>query len=317
MNTEDQEMYNAAIAMPLDVKVSKAIATFQHYAKSAETWDMFEPWLHLSSSGGKDSELITWLAQKAGVPFKIYNNLTTLDPPELIHFFRKQHPEAYIYKPDKPLLRRLWEDDGQGPPTRMSRWCCEIYKEQGCFGQIKVFGIRASESNRRKQNWRIWTPMKNDGSWVLNPILYFTDKDVWTVTREEKIPYCSLYDEGFRRLGCIGCPMAGTCGRKREFERWPKYHLAWQRAFQKFWSLWHGRPLIRERWVSMEGKYPFEPLSTERKERRYVKEREREENGFWTYRRWYDLKGYQTWQELWAWWMQDEEEPEGCTMGMF
>jgi phosphoadenosine phosphosulfate reductase len=42
-----------------------------------------------------------------------------------------------------------------------------------------------------------------------------------------------LYDEGFERLGCIGCPMAGQTGREREFARWPTYKRAYIRAFEK------------------------------------------------------------------------------------
>ena len=43
---------------------------------------------------------------------------------------------------------------------------------------------------------------------------------------------CSLYNEGFDRLGCIGCPMGGECQRRRQFERWPGFRNAWLRAFR-------------------------------------------------------------------------------------
>jgi len=311
------EAYKLAISMPLDKKIEKSIGLFQYYSKSVELWDMFEPWFHLCTSGGKDSVLITWLAEKAKVPFRKYHNVTTLDQPELIYFLRKQHPDCIEIRQKRNLLTVFAEDKGQGPPTRRARWCCEIYKEQGCKRQFKVFGIRAQESNNRKNNWSTLTPRATDKSYVLNPILYFTDEDVWTTIKEEKIPYCSLYDEGWKRLGCIGCPMAGTEGRKKEFARWPKFEQAWQRAFAKFWANWHNYPLEKQRWVSCEGKYPFQPIIGEIRSRGINKESGNIEEGFWTRRRWFDLKGYQTWQELWHWWLQDEEETEDCTMGMF
>lgn len=65
----------------------------------------------------------------------------------------------------------------------------------------------------------------------LNPIIDWTDEEVWEFIREYNIPYCKLYDEGFTRLGCIGCPL-GTRQRE-EFERWPKYKAAYLRAFAK------------------------------------------------------------------------------------
>lgn len=68
---------------------------------------------------------------------------------------------------------------------------------------------------------------------TVNPIIDWTDADVWNFIRANKIPYCSLYDEGFHRLGCIGCPMAGTKDREREFARWPAYKNAYLLAFEK------------------------------------------------------------------------------------
>lgn len=315
---DDQEQaYQHAISEPLQVKIEKGIALIKNFEKAALTWDMFEPWYHVCTSGGKDSIVLTWLFQRAGVAFKLYNSLTTLDPPELVRFLRQTYPDVIIAKPIKPILQRLWEDEGQGPPTRLSRWCCEIYKEQGCKGQIKAFGVRGPESNNRKNNWKQWTPRRIDRSYVLNPVLYWTDNDIWTLIKSEKLPYCSLYDEGFKRLGCIGCPMAQTAGRIREFERWPKYREAWQKSFAKFWQTWHGVPRRTETWVSCEGKYPFQSIDGERTEARWVEKTQQIEQGFWTKRRWFDLKGIQTWQELWHWWMQDEEEDENCVMGLF
>ena len=46
-------------------------------------------------------------------------------------------------------------------------------------------------------------------------------------------PYCELYDEGFKRLGCIGCPLGGTLSQKQELERWPQYRKLYVSAFEK------------------------------------------------------------------------------------
>ena len=68
---------------------------------------------------------------------------------------------------------------------------------------------------------------------TINPIIDWTDAEVWEFIRANKIPYCSLYDEGFRRLGCIGCPMASMNDREHEFIRWPKYKNAYLLTFAK------------------------------------------------------------------------------------
>lgn len=67
---------------------------------------------------------------------------------------------------------------------------------------------------------------------TINPIIDWTDADVWAFIRANRVEYCDLYNEGFSRLGCIGCPMAGTKQREIEFTRWPKYKGAYMRAFE-------------------------------------------------------------------------------------
>lgn len=68
---------------------------------------------------------------------------------------------------------------------------------------------------------------------MINPIIDWSDEDVWQFLNENNIPHCSLYDEGYSRLGCIGCPLAGTKEMLRDFERYPKYKELYIRAFQR------------------------------------------------------------------------------------
>lgn len=68
---------------------------------------------------------------------------------------------------------------------------------------------------------------------VVNPIIDWEDSDVWEFIRAENVPYCGLYDDGWTRLGCIGCPMASTQQRERAFFAYPTYKKAYLRAFDK------------------------------------------------------------------------------------
>ena len=68
---------------------------------------------------------------------------------------------------------------------------------------------------------------------LVNPIIDWEDDDVWEFIEENNLPYCSLYDEGFKRLGCIGCPLAGGKEMKRAFERWPQYKKLYIDAFDR------------------------------------------------------------------------------------
>lgn len=73
---------------------------------------------------------------------------------------------------------------------------------------------------------------------TVNPIIDWTEEDVWEFLNDVvKVPHCELYDQGWKRLGCIGCPMAAVEERRKSFEWWPKYKDAYIRAFQRMIDL--------------------------------------------------------------------------------
>lgn len=82
---------------------------------------------------------------------------------------------------------------------------------------------------------------------VLNPIIDWEDGDVWEFIRTYNIPYCGLYDQGYKRLGCIGCPMNTTAAA--ELKRYPKYKAAYIRAFERMLKL---RDPAKTTWTSGE-----------------------------------------------------------------
>ena len=67
---------------------------------------------------------------------------------------------------------------------------------------------------------------------VVNPIIDWTDSDVWGFLQDAKVPLNPLYSEGFCRVGCVGCPMAGK-KREKEFARWTKYKGLYISAFDR------------------------------------------------------------------------------------
>lgn len=68
---------------------------------------------------------------------------------------------------------------------------------------------------------------------TVNPIVDWSDDDVWDYTYSKHLPINPLYCEGQKRVGCIGCPMAGRGGRQREFMRWPAYKKMYISAFER------------------------------------------------------------------------------------
>lgn len=197
-------------------------------------------------SGGKDSCVIKELAKVAGVKVDWHYNMTTIDPPELIYFMRKYHPDLIWDRPKIPLLKRLIKI---GFHLRTHRWCCSEYKERGGSGRRVLTGIRAQESNKRASRKMVEQCFKDSSKTYVNPILDWTENNVWDFIKSRNLPYCSLYDEGFRRIGCIMCPM--NYNRIKESERWPGMKKAFKKSFNQLYEVGKERPSFA-RWKSGE-----------------------------------------------------------------
>lgn len=188
---------------------------------------------HLAFSGGKDSITVKQLMQIAGVPFEMHHRLTTIDPPELVWYIRRHHPETIIHRPPKPFFEMM---QTRGYPTRQNRWCCAALKEHTLENAITVTGIRREESARRKTRpiyEKHWTKVKAS---FLHPIIDWAADEIWQFIHEQKLPYCELYDRGWHRLGCLFCPSHSVRDRQREANDYPKYHAAFRKAFNQLYQ---------------------------------------------------------------------------------
>jgi phosphoadenosine phosphosulfate reductase len=186
---------------------------------------------YLAFSGGKDSVVLLDLFRRAGVPYTAYYHLTTVDPPELVKFV-KTFSEVIMSKP-KMSMWQLIAKKGM-PPRRNSRYCCEVLKEGGGDGRLVATGVRWGESKRRSRRGMIEPCLRNKRKHYFHPIIDWTDADVWAYIREHHLDYCTLDDEGWKRLGCVLCPMVRKT--KEQIARWPRLAKAWERAVKKTWN---------------------------------------------------------------------------------
>jgi len=197
----------------------------------------------LGFSGGKDSVVLYNIALKSGVKFFPYYSLMP-DPPQLIRFIRKNYPEVTIIKPERNFYQQV---ETWFPPHRHSRWCCDYIKE-GPSKKIplahRLIGVRAEESNSRAK--RGWINKFTKKRINYHPLFDWREWEIWDYIEENKLPYCSLYDEGFARLGCMMCPMRSVAELDKYRKRWPNHF----RLFEKSCYLWwertgHHRQAIR------------------------------------------------------------------------
>ena len=219
--------------------------------------------LYVAFSGGKDSVSIYGVCKLAAEKLNIdlldmcefHYNITTVDPPELVQFIKTEFPFVHRDRPKKTMWQLIVEK--KIPPTRLRRYCCAELKERGGTGKFCVTGVRWAESARRKNSRGAFENMTSNiknkrilfedndedrrmmehcipkQKYICNPIVDWSDDMVWEFIKNENLPYCKLYNEGIKRIGCIGCPMASNTEKKKEFSRYPKFKEQYIRTFNR------------------------------------------------------------------------------------
>lgn len=240
--------------MITDSKIKKAIDLLKKAERLALKYNQNEGF-YLAFSGGKDSQCIYHLAKLAGVKFKAHYAVTTIDPPELMRFIKNNYPDVEWDRPKLTFFQLIRKK--RCLPTRKIRFCCQKLKETGGAGQVVITGVRRAESVKRSKrnsveitrhkfsgNYDEFTAafhtnddglehrcIKGKDSIIINPIIDWTDNDVWSFIRDYlKIEFCSLYNEGFHRLGCLLCPMASKKEKNKMLSRYPNIKNAYKRA---------------------------------------------------------------------------------------
>ncbi len=178
--------------------------------------------MFVSFSGGKDSTVTSDLVINAlnnEMIIHIYGD-TTLEYPETgfyLEEFRKIHPRTPM------LIAKNKDQDFNelckviGPPSRMMRWCCTIFKtgsitrkiDSTFKNKIKVLtfqGLRRNESIARSKYDRESNGAKITKQQTVAPIIDWLDFDVWLYILTRNIPFNNAYKKGFSRVGCWCCP---------------------------------------------------------------------------------------------------------------
>jgi phosphoadenosine phosphosulfate reductase len=215
---------------------------------------LFDTPFYVAYSGGKDSDALRLLFEMAGAPYELYHSHTTVDAPETVYYVRGIVPPENIHYPKKSM----WEliRDNSMPPTRTVRYCCSALKETGGKGRFVALGVRWAESPSRRtrgsleivrsrrdislmlnvdnaEDRRLFETCALKGKRFVNPIIDWSDDDVWAFLDSQGCKSNPLYAEGWKRIGCVGCPMASIGHRAKDFARWPKYYALYVRAFDR------------------------------------------------------------------------------------
>jgi phosphoadenosine phosphosulfate reductase len=249
----------------MDVKKEKRAID---YLQAFEPKD--EPY-YLCYSGGKDSDVIRILASLAGVKHDIVNNHTTVDAPETVRYIRTI-PNVIIQYPKKSMWQ-LIVDIKMPPTRIVRYCCAELKERGGKgrvkitgvrkaesanraenADLVKIIGkpktvekMAIDQGVEYRKTKKGGIVLNNDNaesrqfvehcyrttSTMVNPIVDWSDHDVWEFLRHYGCESNPLYQNGFCRVGCVGCPIGGSKSMKREFALYPKYKENYIRAFDR------------------------------------------------------------------------------------
>lgn len=230
--------------------------------------DFYNKPLVIAYSGGKDSDVLLDLALKTGIEFEAIYSTTTVEAPQtmrhIAEVFKKLKNKGIrcsrtksMYQGKPVNMFSLIEKKGI-PPTRIMRYCCQVFKETQTPNRITAVGVREDESKNRqgrshfgirektknkalyfslehtkevfqeaKEREPIWDCIlvkkaRENKSLIANPIYEWSNRDVWDYIRQNQIPYNELYDMGFSRVGCVLCPFSSKKDKLRDEFFFPK-----------------------------------------------------------------------------------------------
>lgn len=200
----------------------------------------------LAFSGGKDSQALYHVAKLAGVKFKAHMTLTSVDPPEVIRFVKRNYQDVELIPPRESIFTIAKRK--KTFPTQRIRYCCQELKEFAGAGKCTLIGIRKAESVRRSKRNEVEKNKKLSMTFdqfsehaetmsscvsgkeklLISPLLDWTDAEVWQFLNDNGIQHCSLYDNGYKRIGCIMCPMSPKRAIIEDMRRYPHIVKKWR-----------------------------------------------------------------------------------------
>lgn len=146
-------------------KEQLAIARLQDAARLSE--HRYKKPLMVTYSGGKDSQVLVALAERAGINFEVVNSHTTADAPETVYFIREQFKameergiKCSIVMPrykDKPVSMWTLIPQKLMPPTRLVRYCCAVLKENTGRDRFIATGVRWLNQQTERKTVERWS----------------------------------------------------------------------------------------------------------------------------------------------------------------
>lgn len=193
--------------------------------------ERFRGRIALASSMGAEDQILTHMISAIDPEVKIF----TLDTGRLFYetydliekTSLRYRTKIEVYFPDPEAVERMVREKGVNlfySSVENRKECCRVRKLMPLKRAFKgldvwICGLRRSQSTTRTDNRMVEWDEAN-GLVKLNPLICWSEEQVWNFIKEHGIPYNPLHDKGYPSIGCQPCTRAIQPGEDIRAGRW-------------------------------------------------------------------------------------------------
>jgi phosphoadenosine phosphosulfate reductase len=185
-----------------------------------------------ASSLGAEDQVLTHMIANIDLNTKIFTLDTGRLFPETYDLIERTNSRFKIKMdvsfPDSKKVEKMVKEKGVNlfyQSVENRKLCCHIRKIEPLQRVLKGFdmwitGLRREQSVTRNDNALVELDNNYEGRLKLNPLIDWTEEQVWDYIKGYNIPYNKLHDQGFPSIGCQPCTRAIKPGEDVRAGRW-------------------------------------------------------------------------------------------------
>jgi phosphoadenosine phosphosulfate reductase len=192
----------------------------------------FHPRIALASSFGAEDVVLIDMMLKINPDARVFTLETGRLPYEtytLMEALRERYGLAIeVYFPQAERVEAMVREHGANLFYRsieLRKFCCDVRKVEPLGRALSglgawITGLRRDQAVTRTAVQVVELDRDHGGIVKINPLVDWSWDDVWSYTREHRVPYNALHDQGYPSIGCAPCTRAVTPGEDPRAGRW-------------------------------------------------------------------------------------------------
>ncbi|MEA3503696.1 MAG: phosphoadenylyl-sulfate reductase [Bacteroidota bacterium] len=184
-----------------------------------------------ANSFGAEDQVITHMIAAIDKEADIFMLDTGRHFPETYEIMQKTQSRYKVkikaYFPDSESVEKMVNEKGINlfyKSVENRKQCCQIRKTDPLMRAIKhldawITGLRSGQAVTRVGLEKVMWDEAN-GLLKINPLIDWSEDDVWNFIKDNNVPYNTLHDKGYASIGCQPCTRAIVEGEDVRAGRW-------------------------------------------------------------------------------------------------